>query len=133
MIERDLELEYSRLEGEVAGILANPGYESFSFDHHTYRSRGHYADQLDHLERVFGRDGINVIDSGEFLASPGPCYDQVLDFIGLPHRGRPAFRPQNARPRAPMSSTLRAALEEHFRPHDERLAAWLGHEPSWRR
>jgi hypothetical protein len=131
--ERALELEDSRLEGEVERILDDPGYESFSFDHHTYRSRGHYADQLDHLAGVFGRDRIHVIDSGDFFTSPGPCYDQVLDFLGLPDRGRPAFRPQNARPRSPMSDSLRAALDEHFRPHDERLAAWLGHEPSWRR
>jgi hypothetical protein len=32
-----------------------------------------------------------------------------------------------------MPDSLRAELEEHFRPHDERLAAWLGSEPSWRR
>jgi hypothetical protein len=32
-----------------------------------------------------------------------------------------------------MPGTLRTALEEHFRPHDERIAAWLGRTPSWRR
>jgi hypothetical protein len=32
-----------------------------------------------------------------------------------------------------MPDSLRAELEEHFRPHDERLTAWLGSEPSWRR
>ena len=131
--ERALELEDSRLKGEAERIAADPGYESFSFDHHTYRARGYYADQLDHLAAVFGRDRIHVIDSGDFFADPGPCYDQVLDFLGLAHRGHPAFRPQNARPRSPMPGTLRAALEEHFRPHDERLTTWLGHEPSWRR
>jgi hypothetical protein len=131
--ERALELEDSRLAGEVERIVAEPGYDSFSFDHHTYRARGHYADQLDRLEAIFGRDRILVIDSGDFFASPGPCYDQVLGFLGLPDRGRPAFTPRNARPRSPMPSSLRAALEEHFRPHDERLTAWLGREPSWRR
>jgi hypothetical protein len=32
-----------------------------------------------------------------------------------------------------MPASVRAALDEHFRPYDERLAAWLGREPSWRR
>jgi hypothetical protein len=32
-----------------------------------------------------------------------------------------------------MPETVRAALEEHFRPHDERLIPWLGRKPSWRR
>jgi hypothetical protein len=130
--ERALELEDSRVAGEAERIVAEPGYESFSFDHFTYRARGHYADQLDHLESVFGRDRILVVDSGDFFADPGPCYDRVLDFLGLAHRGRPAFTPRNARPRSPMPAALRTELEEHFRPHDERLTAWLGHEPSWR-
>ena len=131
--ERALELEDARLEGERKRIMADPGYESFSFDHHTYRARGHYADQLDHLERIFGRDRIHVIDSGDFFAAPGPAYEQLLDFLDLPDCGQPRFTPQNARPRSPMPESLRDALEEHFRPHDERLAAWLGREPSWRR
>jgi hypothetical protein len=131
--ERALELEESRLAGEIDRIMADPSYQSFSFDHHTYLARGYYADQLDRLEKVFGRDRILVVDSGDFFTDPGPVYDQVLDFLGLAHRGRPVFTPQNARPRSPMPGALRAALEEHFRPHDERLASWLGRTPSWRR
>jgi len=131
--ERALELEDSRLKGEAERIAADPGYESFSFDHHTYRARGYYADQLDHLAAVFGRDRIHVIDSGDFFADPGPGYDQVLEFLGLPRLGQPVFRPTNARPRSPMPETVRSALEEHFRPYDERLTAWLGREASWRR
>jgi len=32
-----------------------------------------------------------------------------------------------------MPASVRAALEDHYRPYDERLTRWLGHEPSWRR
>jgi hypothetical protein len=131
--ERALELEDERLAGEAERLAADPGYHSFRHDHFTYRSRGHYADQLEHLERIFGRDQIHVIDSGDFFAAPGPAYDQVLGFLGLARRGEPAFTPQNARPRSPMPASVRAALEEHYRPHDERLARWLGRPPSWRR
>ena len=131
--ERALELEDTRLAGEEQRIIAEPGYYSFNHCHYTYRARGHYADQLERLERLFGRDRIHVVDSGDFFASPRPVYGQILDFLGLPHRGYPEFKPQNARPRSAMPATVRSALEEHFRPYDERLATWLGHEPSWRR
>jgi Sulfotransferase domain len=130
--ERALELEESRLAGEAERIVADPSYNSYSHRHHSYRSRGHYIDQLEQLERVFGRERILVIDSDDFFADPGPAYDQVLGFLGLPSF-TPAFTPQNARPRAPMPEHVRDELQEHYRPYDERLTAWLGREPSWRR
>jgi hypothetical protein len=130
--ERALELEDSRLAGEAERIIADPSYNSYSHRHHSYRIRGHYIDQLEHMEGIFGRERMRVIDSDDFFADPGPAYDEVLEFLGLPGYS-PAFTPQNARPRAPMTESVRAALEEHYRPCDERLAAWLGRVPSWRR
>jgi hypothetical protein len=130
--ERALELEAARLNGQEARIVADPGYYSYSHQHHAYRARGQYVEQVERLERVFGRDRILVIDSGHFFADPESAYDRVLRFLALPNRGYPAFKRRNAQPRSPMPDSVRAALDEHFRPYDERLAAWLGWEPSWR-
>jgi hypothetical protein len=131
--ERALELEPSRLQGEAERIIADPDYSSRSHQHHSYRSRGHYAEQLEQLERSFGRERIHVVDSGDFFAEPGPSYDGVLEFLGLPRHRPPVFGRHNARSRAPMDPAIKAELREYFRPHDERLAKWLGREPSWRR
>jgi len=131
--EAALELEPARLDGQAERIAADPGYFSYSHQHHSYVARGQYVEQLERLERHFGRDRLHVVDSGDFFTDPEAVYDGVLAFLGLPNRGYPAFKRRNARPRAPMSETVRTALEEHYRPYDERLAAWLGHEPSWRR
>ena len=130
--ERALELEETRLEGEAKRIVTEPGYASFSHQHHAYRARGQYAEQLERLEQIFGPERIHVVDSEEFFRTPEPVYDAVLEFLGLPHRGYPPFKTYNARSRSPMPGTVRAALEEHYRPYDERLAKWLGHDPSWR-
>jgi hypothetical protein len=131
--ERALELEAARLEGEAERLAADPSYVSGSHQHLAYRARGQYIDQLERLQAVFGRDRIHVADSGDFFANPKTTYDAVLDFLGLPRSGYPSFDRYNARPRSPMSATVRAALDQHFRPYDERLAAWLGCQPSWRR
>jgi hypothetical protein len=132
--ERALELEDARLHGELERLVADPAYITHSHRYHAYRTRGHYADQLEHLERLFGRERIHVVDSGEFFTDPGPVYDRILEFLGLPNRGHPAFGSGGVRPgSSSMSETTRAALEEHYRPYDERLTAWLGREPSWRR
>jgi Sulfotransferase domain len=131
--ERALNLEEARLDGEAERILADPAYISYNHRHYSYRTRGQYADQLERLAQIFGRERIHVVDSGDFFAGPALIYDRVLEFLGLPHCGHPTFTPQNARPRSPMPGGVRAALEEHYRPYDERLVAWLGYEPSWRR
>ena len=130
--ERALELEDSRLAGETERIVADPAYPSFSHRHHSYRIRGQYAEQLERLESLFGRERIHVVDSGDFFTDPVPVYHGVLDFLGLPRLDRPVVKRLNSRPRpAPMPASVRIALEDHYRPHNERLATWLGREPSW--
>ena len=130
--ERALELEDERLAGESERIVSQPGYLSQSHQHHGYRARGHYAEQLERLDKLFG-DRVHVVDSGQFFTDPEPVYDRVLDFLGLRQHAYPLFERHNARPRSPMPETLRAALSDHFQPYDERLARWLGDMPSWRR
>jgi hypothetical protein len=129
--ERAIELEDARIAGEAERIAADPFYVSFNLRHYSYRTHGHYADQLERLARFFGRERIHVVDSGDFFADMHPVYDDVLEFLELPNRGYPSVSAKKSRPREPMPEAVRAALEEHFRPHDERLAAWLGREPSW--
>jgi hypothetical protein len=130
---RALELEPGRLAGEVERIMADPAYVSHSHQHQAYRARGQYAEQLERLEGLFGRNRIHVVDSSDFFTAPESAYKAVLEFLDLPQLGDPVFERHNARPRSPMADELRAELDEHFRPYDERLVKWLGWEPSWLR
>jgi hypothetical protein len=130
--ERALELEDERLAGEAERIVSQPGYLSYSHQHHAYLTRGLYADQLERLGHFVGRDRVHVVDSGRFFTDPEPVYDGVLEFLGLRRHGYPVFERHNARPRSPMPETLRATLNEHFGAPDERLTGWLGQPPSWR-
>jgi hypothetical protein len=129
--ERALELEATRLDGEAERILADPAYVSHSHQHHAYRARGQYVEQIERLEKLVGRDRIHVVDSGEFWANPEPSFRAVLEFLELPHGAAIVFDQHNARRRAPMSDELRAELRQHFRPYDDRLAQWLGRKLSW--
>jgi hypothetical protein len=131
--ERAIELEPSRLSGEAARMIADPEYLSHSHQHHAYVTRGQYVEQLARLERLFGRDRVHVVDSGDFFTKPEPVYDAVLKFLGLPLTGYPQFDQHNARPRPPIGESLAARLDTHFLPYDEQLTAWLPDRPSWRR
>jgi hypothetical protein len=131
--ERALELEPERIAGERERMVAEPGYLSHYLQHNAYLARGRYVEQLEHLAAAVGRDRLYIVDSDEFFAAPRAPFDEVCDFLDLPRWPDITFGQHNSRRRAPMPAGLRARLEEHFAPYDERLAAWWGRVPSWRR
>ena len=82
--ERALELEPERIAGEEERLIADPAYQSFEHQHHSYLARGRYAEQLERLAVAVGRERIHVVDSGRFFAEPEPVYDEIIEFFGLP-------------------------------------------------
>jgi len=128
--ERALELEDGRLAGETERMRADPGYESFAHRHHSYRHRGQYAEQLERVFGFFPRAQVHVIDSAAYFGRPAEEYRRLLEFLGL-RPFEPGFAAANSRPGPPMDAGCRRMLEEHFRPHDERLAELLGRQPGW--
>ena len=128
-----LAAEPARLQGERERLMAEPGYDSFHWQHHAYRTRGQYVEQLTALEQLVGRDRMCVVDSGGFFRDPEPVFDHVREFLGLAPCSGIVFEQHNARQRSPLSEDLREELQEHFRPWDEQLERWWGQTPSWRR
>ena len=131
--ERALDLEAERLAGEVEKIKADPAYVSHGHRHHSYVDRGQYADQIERLFALFGRDRVLVLYAEDFFSEPEPCYDSILEFLGLPAWRPASFERHNARPGSPLPDHLQRRLSDHFAPYDDRLAALLGAEPAWRR
>ncbi|MCI0689841.1 MAG: sulfotransferase domain-containing protein [Sporichthyaceae bacterium] len=131
--EAALDLEQSRLAGELERMRADPSYESFHHRHHAYLGRGEYAKQIVRLHELIGEHRVLVLETAELFDSGKPePWDRLLEFLGLPH-WRPEELPHaNAKPSAPLPDHLRRRLDEHFIDHDQRLAALLGHTPSWR-
>jgi Sulfotransferase family len=129
--ERALVLEDDRLAGQEERMVADPGYQGFSHRHHAYVRRGQYAEQLDRLRRFFPADQIHAIESEAFFERPEATYGGVLDFLQLPPVMPDRFDRWNGRPSSPMPDETRTRLREHFRAHDESLAALLGREPAW--
>jgi hypothetical protein len=132
-VERALELEETRLAGELERIQADPDYVSFHHQHHAYLARGRYAEQLKRLFDLIGRERVLVLESTSFFAAPQPVWERVLAFLGLPTWHPPVFGRHNAQPSAPVPDRLRERLEEYFEPHDAELTAMLGEVPTWRR
>ena len=128
--ERALELEDERLAGEITRIREDPAYESFAHRHHSYRHRGQYAEQLERVFEFFPRAQVHVIDSADYFSQPAREYRRLLEFLGLAPF-EPGFAAANARPGPPLDANCRRMLEEHFAPHDVRVAKLLGGRPGW--
>ena len=128
-----LSLETERLAGEADRLSADPYAYSFSHQHHGYRARGEYIRYIRRLAAAVGRNRIHVIDSAAFFTEPEKVYDDVIDFLGLPQLGYPAFERHNARlRRLPIPDCIHADLSAHYQPFDEELSTWLGRTVSWR-
>jgi hypothetical protein len=131
--ERALELEDERLAGEIDRMWRDPRYESFEHRHHSYRHRGHYAEQLERVFSVFPRDQVYVLDSEAYFTNPAGEYQRLLVFLGLGSFQPASFEHRNARPGPPMRPATRQMLTEYYAPHDEWLAKLLGRPVSWAR
>jgi hypothetical protein len=106
--EDALDAEEERLAGEEERLLADPRYRSNHHRRHAYVGRGLYADQLErwltHLPR---------------------------DFLGLRSWQPPDFEPRNPTSSSPLTTQLRARLEERFAEPNARLARLLGRDLGW--
>jgi hypothetical protein len=129
--EKALELEDERLIGEIDRMHADMTYESFPHRHHSYTRRGHYADQLERIFELFPQEQVHVMDSEMFFDKPAQEYQRLQEFLGLQPYEAGHFGQHNARPGAPMDPGTRRVLEEHFAPHNERLAKLLGWPAQW--
>lgn len=128
-----LDLEDERLAGEIDRMRDDPAYESFTHRHHSYTHRGHYADQLERVFSLVPRAQVHVLDSDTFFARPAQEYQRLTGFLGLRPYQPARFGQHNARPGAALDPGLRRRLDDHFAPHNQRLAALLNWGPSWPR
>lgn len=129
--EEALDREPERLQGEVERILADPGYNSFSHQHHSYLARGVYADQLQVLSSLFPQDRISTVLSERLFSEPQQVESEVLDFLGLPPGTPRAHGRHNAGRYTEMPAPLRRRLADHFADSNHRLASLLGSDPAW--
>jgi len=110
----------------------------------SYVGRGRYVEQLEPFVEAYGRDRVHVMLLEDLIREREAALRGLFAFLRV--RKKPAaeirevhvnrYRQPDesgkARPAKypPMESTTRKLLVEHYRPHNERLAAWLGRDLS---
>jgi Sulfotransferase family len=131
--ERALDLEDERLNGEIEKMRADLSYESLSHRHHSYRHRGHYAEQLERAFTFFPQQQVHIIGSEAFFSDPAEQYKSLLAFLGLRPFQPATFGRYNGHRSEPMPPRIRRWLEDYYAPHNQRLAKLLDRPVPWRR
>lgn len=130
--ENAVEQEEQRLAGEFERMVADPDYFSLVRQQRSYLARGYYHEQLECWLRVFPREQLLVLLAEDLKSDPAGTMTRVTGHLGLPPIQLPEYRKVHpGRYRQSLAENTRRRLEEHFRPHNERLAGLLGRELPW--
>jgi hypothetical protein len=123
--------EPDRLRPEMEKILADENYSSALHRRYSYLARGIYVDQLKEWLAHFPREQLLVVISEDLFERPAATLHKIHDFLGLPRWDGDQF-PKSRGPRYPrMNSSTRDRLLDYFRPHNQRLADFIGIKPAW--
>jgi hypothetical protein len=126
-----LDAEEERLHGSEA-LLVPPAGSSFSHQHHSYVARGQYADQLERLWSVFGRERVLVISSSQLFGEPDTVYARTLSFLELSAHVAD-YEVHNARSYSRIDPVIEERLKTRFAESNKRLVSMLGPEFDFRR
>jgi hypothetical protein len=120
-----------RLAGEEERLAGEPRYRSFAHQHHSYLSRGRYAEQLERWLESFGRERLLVLSAEDLFAEPGRIVGEAQEFLGLAVETPADLSAKNARAYAPIDAETRAGLRAAFEPHNRRLYELVGRDFGW--
>jgi hypothetical protein len=129
--EQAIEAEAQRLAGEEARMLRDARYRSFSHQHHSYVSRGRYAEQLNRWFEHFDRERVLILSAEELFAEPAKVVREAQEFLGLDAVDPADLSARNARAYAAIDAGARAALRDAFEPHNKRLYEFVGRDFGW--
>ncbi len=126
-----LEKEEERIRDEYPITSNGEGYEFHNYPTFAYKYGGVYADQLQPWLSAFPKEQFLFIQSERYYKDHQQVYNEVLDFLGLPH-----YTPSKAKKKiypsyTKMDPDIRASLVQFFKPHNQRLYELLGQTFDW--
>jgi hypothetical protein len=123
--------ESARLAGEDDRMQQDWTYWSHSHEHHSYVSKGMYADQLARLFDHYPPHQVMVVQSEAFYRHPDKVLARVTDWLGLPPVGLERADNRNGHRYRPMDHAMRRHLIDIYREPNERLYRLLGERYDW--
>jgi hypothetical protein len=120
-------------EQRLKSAMESKDYKSYSFVHHSYKSRSRYAEQLERYFKHFPRQQILILTSDEFFRDQNKVIRRVIDFVAtdLDFKVHDVTPRNVAKNRVQVPQEVYAYLNNYFKPHNEALYELLGNEFAW--
>ncbi len=108
----------------------------------SYVDSGYYYEQIERYLKHFPANQLKVVLFEDLQRNPFSVVCEIESFLGIEYHTLENFSPKHENPhrsekpdanRKPMSPEFRAMLVEHYQPHNDKLARYLGKDLShWR-
>ncbi len=131
--EEALAREEERVGAAWRRMQADEYFYCRELEYFTYLHRGIYIEQVEMLFRLFPQTQILILQSEELSLQPARTYERVLEFLRVRHWLPQNFPRHNVGHYPGMDEATRRQLVEYFRPHNERLYAYLNRTFEWDR
>jgi hypothetical protein len=115
-LRKALAAEETRLEsGDVQTILR-----------HSYKTRGHYAEQIQEMYRYFPKEQVLICRTEDFSRDTATTMRAITDFIGVEPVQLPEYKHYLKQQYPAVPDDLRAELQNYFDPHNRALTDLTG-------
>jgi hypothetical protein len=123
--------EVGRLDGEVDKLIKSDKYYSYQHQHLSYLSRGLYYYQLLRWQRFIDREQVLILKSEDLFNNPQATLDVVLHFLNIPGFLFKNLKKHNKGNYMQIDANIKEKLADLYRPHNDRLSAFLGRNFNW--
>ena len=131
-IETAFKEEAAMIAEELPKMLADENYRSRGHQHHSYVSRGHYAEQLTALYDLFPKENILILESADFFKNTKEATNKAFEFLDLAPFDLPEYGIKNiGKQKKDIPEALHTELSEYFVPFNETLYALIGQRFDW--
>jgi len=131
--EETIQLEESRLKGEVDKIVKNESYLGKNLLHYSYLARGRYFEQINFWQTYFPKEQFLIIQTEDLEKNPQEILKKTFNFLQLDHFEIDDMQRLHVGNYKKMAHETRLKLIEYFKPHNEKLYNFLGKTFDWDR
>jgi len=120
-------------EARLAPVIKNNNFKDKIFRKSSFKSRGHYKEQLERYLEYFPMENLHVICSEDLFSDTESELVKVFDFLGVDKGYKvKCFKPRGVGPnKTKVSSDIYDYLDEYFYPHNQALYKFLGRDFNW--